>query len=151
MKCRACGTENGSNVTYCKNCGARLTGVGSVNDFDMFDEDSDIIDDTGVFDDASISDLEKRFMNGVESWEATTDVGKKPGAAQPRASANAVLPMKTTSPVRSRRKVREANSVPITLRSKPPGSEHRILRAHSGRRGQAAVREPTMKLAELSQ
>ena len=87
MKCRACGTENGSNVTYCKNCGARLTGVGSVNDFDMFDEDSDIIDDTGVFDDASISDLEKRFMNGVESWEATTDVGKKPGAAQPRASS----------------------------------------------------------------
>ena len=26
-------------------------------------------------------------MNGVESWEATTDVGKKPGAAQPRASS----------------------------------------------------------------
>ncbi len=69
MKCRNCGTENVSESMYCVNCGTRLNEF-EQTDFDIIDEDSDAIDDE------SIADMERRFTQGIGSWESISDSGR---------------------------------------------------------------------------
>lgn len=68
MKCKKCGAENASGRIHCTNCGARLSvsGQAGFNILNIKNEDS------GSFDDESISDMERRFTGGLGSWESFT-------------------------------------------------------------------------------